>query len=430
MKILLKNGTVVDPAQSIHGKMSVLIEDGRISGLGEILPEEGAEVVDVTGKIVMPGLVDMHCHLRDPGYEYKEDIASGTRAAAMGGFTSVVCMGNTKPFADNAAVITYILDKARREGRIRVYPVGTVTVGLKGEELTEMADMLRAGAVAFSDDGKGVASGGQIRLALEYAKDFDALIMEHCEDMKIAADGYVNEGLMSTLLGLQAQNAAAEEAMLARDLILAEHLNARIHLCHVTTKGGVELIRLYKKKGVRVTAETAPHYLAATEDILDGYDTNTKVNPPLRTAEDQAALKAALADGTLDAIATDHAPHHSDEKRVEYALAASGISGFETAFALSYTELVKGGVLTLDRLVEVMSQRPAEILGLEHGTLKPGAPADIAVMDVDAPYAVDVNAFVSKGKNNPFHGRQVYGRAVHTLVNGVFAVRDGKLNEV
>jgi dihydroorotase len=430
LKILLKNGTVVDPIQSIHGKMSVLIEDGRISGLGEILPEEGAEVVDVTGKIVMPGLVDMHCHLRDPGYEYKEDIASGTRAAAMGGFTSVVCMGNTKPFADNAAVITYILDKARREGRVRVYPVGTVTVGLKGEELTEMADMLRAGAVAFSDDGKGVASGGQIRLAMEYAKDFDALIMEHCEDMKIAADGYVNEGLMSTLLGLQAQNAAAEEAMLARDLILAEHLNARIHLCHVTTKGGVELIRLYKKKGVRVTAETAPHYLAATEDILDGYDTNTKVNPPLRTAEDQAALKAALADGTLDAIATDHAPHHSDEKRVEYALAASGISGFETAFALSYTELVKGGVLTLDRLVEVMSQRPAEILGLEHGTLKPGAPADIAVMDVDAPYAVDVNAFVSKGKNNPFHGRQVYGRAVHTLVNGVFAVRDGKLNEV
>ena len=430
MKILLKNGTVVDPIQSIHGKMSVLIEDGRISGLGEILPEEGAEVVDVTGKIVMPGLVDMHCHLRDPGYEYKEDIASGTRAAAMGGFTSVVCMGNTKPFADNAAVITYILDKARREGRVRVYPVGTVTVGLKGEELTEMADMLRAGAVAFSDDGKGVASGGQIRLAMEYAKDFDALIMEHCEDMKIAADGYVNEGLMSTLLGLQAQNAAAEEAMLARDLILAEHLNARIHLCHVTTKGGVELIRLYKKKGVRVTAETAPHYLAATEDILDGYDTNTKVNPPLRTAEDQAALKAALADGTLDAIATDHAPHHSDEKRVEYALAASGISGFETAFALSYTELVKGGVLTLDRLVEVMSQRPAEILGLEHGTLKPGAPADIAVMDVDAPYAIDVNAFVSKGKNNPFHGRQVYGRAVHTLVNGVFAVRDGKLNEV
>ena len=430
MKTLLKNGTVVDPIQSIHGKMSVLIEDGRISGLGEILPEEGAEVVDVTGKIVMPGLVDMHCHLRDPGYEYKEDIASGTRAAAMGGFTSVVCMGNTKPFADNAAVITYILDKARREGRVRVYPVGTVTVGLKGEELTEMADMLRAGAVAFSDDGKGVASGGQIRLAMEYAKDFDALIMEHCEDMKIAADGYVNEGLMSTLLGLQAQNAAAEEAMLARDLILAEHLNARIHLCHVTTKGGVELIRLYKKKGVRVTAETAPHYLAATEDILDGYDTNTKVNPPLRTAEDQAALKAALADGTLDAIATDHAPHHSDEKRVEYALAASGISGFETAFALSYTELVKGGVLTLDRLVEVMSQRPAEILGLEHGTLKPGAPADIAVMDVDAPYAIDVNAFVSKGKNNPFHGRQVYGRAVHTLVNGVFAVRDGKLNEV
>ncbi|MBC8532175.1 dihydroorotase [Gehongia tenuis] len=430
MKILLKNGTLVDPAQGIHGKMSVLIEDGRIAGLGEILPEEGAEVVDVTGKIVMPGLIDMHCHLRDPGYEYKEDIASGTRAAAMGGFTSVVCMGNTKPFADNAAVITYILDKARREGRVRVYPVGTVTVGLKGEELTEMADMLRAGAVAFSDDGRGVASGGQIRLALEYAKDFDALIMEHCEDMKIAADGYVNEGLMSTLLGLQAQNAAAEEAMLARDLILAEHLNARIHLCHVTTKGGVELIRLYKNKGVRVTAETAPHYLAATEDILDGYDTNTKVNPPLRTAEDQAALKAALADGTLDAIATDHAPHHSDEKRVEYALAASGISGFETAFALSYTELVKGGVLTLDRLVEVMSGRPAEILGLEQGTLKPGAPADIAVMDVDAPYAIDVNAFVSKGKNNPFHGRQVYGRTVHTLVNGVFAVRDGKLNEV
>lgn len=418
MQLLIKNGTVVDPADKIHTKADILIENGIIKEVNPNINIKGVDVIDASGKTVMPGLVDMHCHLRDPGYESKEDIVSGSLAAAKGGFTSIACMANTEPVADNKTVITYIRDKARSKAAVKVYPFGAVTKGLKGMELADAGELKEAGAIALSDDGMPVQNGNIMKLALQYAKNFDMLIVSHCEDKDLVNEGVMNEGFTSTMLGLNGIPAVAEEVMVARDVILAGYLDTRIHIAHVSTKGSIDIIRFAKQKGIKVTCETAPHYYSADDSFVDGYDTNTKVNPPLRSLEDVEAVKQGLKDGTIDIIATDHAPHHRNNKEVEYDIAACGISGFETAFSLSYTNLIKTGVLSLDELVNKMSVKPSEILGIKAGKLKACMPADIIVTDLNKKFKIDVSKFRSKGKNSPFDGKEVYGDILYTIVDG------------
>ncbi len=420
--MLIRNGRIIDPANGIDVVGDLLIEDGKVVSVGEVegAAEYAGEVVDAQGCIVAPGFVDIHCHLRDPGLEYKEDIYTGTRAAAHGGFTSVCCMANTQPVNDNAAVTRAIIDKAQREGVVNVYPIGAITKGLKGEELAEMGQMQRAGAVAMSDDGHPVMNGRKMYLALQYAKAFDLTLISHSEDTDIVAEGLMNEGTVSTRLGLKGIPRAAEETMIARECILAEGLGARIHIAHVSTEGSVALIRHFKSRGVRVTAETAPHYVYGTDELVDelDYDSDTCVNPPLRTERDRQACIAGLVDGTLDCIATDHAPHHIDEKRVEYALAANGISGFETAFALCNTAMVLPGLMDIDMLISKLTVEPARALGLDKGTLSPGADADVVIIDPNAVWTIDPDKFLSKGKNTPFKGRVVTGAVRATYVAG------------
>ncbi|HIQ72577.1 MAG TPA: dihydroorotase [Candidatus Onthenecus intestinigallinarum] len=419
MKTILRGGRVIDPSQNLDGVMDVLIEDGRIAELCAHAQKDGAEVIDASGLCVLPGLVDIHCHLRDPGFEYKEDIATGTQSAAAGGFTSICCMPNTNPVNDCAAVTRYILERAATVGSgVHVYPIGAISKGLKGGELAEIGTMKEAGIVAISDDGKPVVNPNLMRLALIYADHFDVPVVSHSEDPDLVDGGVMNEGYMSTLLGLRGTTRAAEEVMIARDILVAETYGKRIHLCHVSTKGGVQLIREAKARGVRVTAETAPHYIGATDAWVEGYDTNTRVNPPLRTEEDRLAVIAGLVDGTLDCIATDHAPHHADEKNVEYPLAASGMVGFETAFAVCYTELVEKGYMDLPRLVSLMTCKPARILNLPAGTLAPGTRADIALVDLARSWTVDAAKLHSKSKNTPFDGRTYTGRVKRTLCAG------------
>jgi dihydroorotase len=427
MKMCIQGGMLIDPANGVHRQMDVLIEDGFIRDIQPAIHPNDCEVINAKGRLVLPGFVDMHCHLREPGFEYKETISTGTRAAARGGFTSIVCMANTSPVADNAAVLSFIWQKAQKEGVVRVYPVGAVTKGLKGEELAEMGELKEAGAIALSDDGKPIMNANLMRLAMEYARGFNLLIISHCEDTQLADEGVMNEGYASTQLGLKGTTRAAEEVMIARDIILAEMLSTRIHIAHVSTRGGVELIRHAKMRGVEVTAETAPHYFTATDTWVEGYDANAKVNPPLRTQDDIEAIKEGLQDGTIDCIATDHAPHHLDDKQVEFHLAASGISGFETAFSLAYTHLVAPGILTIDELVVKMSQKPSEILGIPGGCLRIGSPADIVVVDPNAEWVIDRERFLSKGKNTPFHGKSVIGKVCHTLVGGNTVIRNGIL---
>lgn len=426
MKCLLKNARVVNPA-GLSGKLDILVDEGRVAEMTERIDCPEAERINLEGMTVIPGLIDMHSHLREPGYEYKETIATGTRAAAAGGFTAVACMPNTLPVCDSEAVVTQILEKAHAQGVVRVYPIAAITKGQKGEELTEMGLLQAAGAVAFSDDGRPVENPRMMRLGLQYAKNFDALLISHCEDKQLAGAGVMNEGVMSTKLGLAGISRASEELMVARELILAETLRTRVHIAHVSTRGSVELIRQAKGRGVRVSAETCPHYFAATDELVEGYDANTKVNPPLRTEDDRQAILEGLKDGTLDAIATDHAPHHPDEKLVEYSLAASGIAGFETAFGLSYTYCVQAGVLTPAQLVEKMSIAPARILGVEGGVLSPGRPADITVADCQKEYAIDVGSFLSKARNNPFNGWRVTGKISMTMVDGKIVYKNGKI---
>lgn len=415
--ILIKCGTAILPEGAVP--CDLLLKDGKIARIGSALSASDAQVIDARGLHVFPGLIDMHVHLREPGYEYKEDIASGSAAAVHGGFTQVCCMPNTDPVCDNAAVVSYIVNRGREVGLCKVHPVGAMTVGEKGERLSEMGKMKDAGAVAFSDDGRPVADSRILRLAMEYASGFGMLTLSHCEDKNLVDGGVVNEGYNSTLAGLKGIPRAAEEIDVARVILLAETLGLRAHVCHVSTRGAVQLLREAKRRGVRVTAETCPHYFTLTDDAVTGFDANTKVNPPLREAADVVAIKEGLADGTLDCIVTDHAPHHADEKNVEYNLAAFGISGIETSFALSYTALVRGGVLTLEQLAEKMSTAPARILGLEGGVLREGAAADIMLADLAAAWRIDPKQFVSKGKNTPFAGTQVYGEVKYTIVDGV-----------
>lgn len=421
-KLLIKGGTAVLPEGCVV--CDLLLEGGKIARIGTGLSAAGADVLDAAGLHVFPGLIDMHVHLREPGYEYKEDIASGSAAAVRGGFTQVCCMPNTDPVCDNAAVVSYIDRRGKEVGLCKVRPIGAMTVGEKGEQLAEMGKMKDAGAVAFSDDGRPVSDSRILRLAMEYAAGFGMLTLSHCEDKALVDGGVVNEGFNSTLAGLKGSPRAAEEIDIARVIILAETLGLRAHVCHVSTRGGVQLLREAKRRGVRVTAETCPHYFTLTDDAVTGFDANTKVNPPLREQADVDAIKAGLADGTLDCIVTDHAPHHADEKNVEYNLAAFGISGIETSFSLSYTALVRGGVLTLEQLAEKMSAAPARILGLEGGALKEGAVADLMLADLSEKYVIDPAEFRSKGKNTPFKGQEVYGRVKATIVDG--AVKFGK----
>lgn len=415
-KLLIKGGQVVF-ADEVKAA-DILLENGKIAKIGKNLKADGAEVIDAAGLTVFPGLIDMHVHLREPGFEYKEDIASGSAAAVAGGFTQVCCMPNTDPVCDNAAVVGYIAARAKEVGLCKVHPIGAITRGEKGETLSEMGKMKDAGAVAVSDDGKPVANARMMRLAMEYASDFGLICLSHCEDKDLVDGGVVNEGYNSTLAGLKGIPRAAEEIMLAREIILAETLHKRAHICHVSTKGGVQLLREAKARGVQVTAETCPHYFTLTDDVVTSFDANTKVNPPIREAEDVAAIKEGLRDGTLDCIVTDHAPHHVDEKNVEYNLAAFGISGIETSFALSYTYLVKGGVLSLSELADRMSAAPARILHLEGGKIAEGEVADLMLADLNAEYVIDSKKFVSKGKNTPFGGMKVSGKVLYTIVDG------------
>ena len=414
--ILIRGGDVLTVSGLERG--DVLMRGGAIAALGRDLEAGSARVVDASGLLVAPGLVDIHCHLREPGYEHKEDIASGTAAAAAGGFTSVCCMANTDPVNDNAAVTEFIKSRAAERGSAHVYPIAAVTKGLKGEELTEMGELAEAGAVALSDDGRSVKSAQRMRLALRYAGRFGLTIISHPEDDELTNGGVMNEGYWSTALGLPGVTRAAEETIIARDCMLAGLENARLHVAHVSTAGGAELVREAKRHGWPVTCETAPHYLYATDEWLQDYDTNARVNPPLRTEADRLALIEALKDGTIDCIATDHAPHHADDKNVEFALASSGISGFETALAVCWTALVVPGHLTPEQVLEKLTRAPARVLGLDAGTLEVGKRADVTLIDPRAEWTVDPGKFRSRGKNTPFAGRTLTGAVRCTFLEG------------
>lgn len=424
-KILLKGGRVIDPAAEKDTIADVLVEDGVIAAVEESIKADDAEVIDVSGKIVAPGLVDIHCHLREPGFERKETIATGTMAAAVGGFTSVMPMPNTHPVADNPAAITYIKTKSEQEGHVRVYPIGAITKGSQGKELAEMASMVEAGAVAFSDDGRPVANSRLMRLALEYSLIFDLPIIAHEEDLDLVDEGDMHEGYMSTVLGLRGIPRAAEETMIARDIILARQTKAHLHVAHVSTANGVEMIRSAKKEGLCVTAEVTPHHLTLTDEAVKRYDTNTKVNPPLREQSDVDALIQGLKEGVIDCVATDHAPHTIEDKAVEYHFATNGISGFETALPLMWHYLVATGKFTPMEMIRVMSTRPAEIMDLSGGTLAQGAPADIVVIDENLKKTVKSEAFYSKGKNTPYDGQTLKGWPVLTMVGGVVKMENG-----
>jgi dihydroorotase len=422
MKRLIQNGHVVDPSQNVDGVFDLLIE-GRIvramypKGRGKGLLGPKDKVIDAKGMYVVPGLVDMHVHLREPGFEYKETIKTGTAAAIRGGVTTVCAMPNTSPVNDNSGITEFIIRKAHKEGMCSVYPIGAITKGLGGEELTEFGIMKEEGCVAFTDDGRPVMSPMLMRRALEYSKAFDVPLIAHSEDLNLSEGGAMNEGLLSESMGLPGIPRAAEETMIFRDVSLAKLTGGRLHVAHVSTAGSVRIIRDAKSRGVRVTAETCPHYFSITEDAVKDFNANAKVNPPLRGPADVEAIKEGLRDGTIDAIATDHAPHHRNEKLYEFDQAPPGISGLETSLGLSLS-LVEGGVLTMEQLVEKMALNPAQILGLKAGTLKAGSRADVTIIDLKKQVRVDAGAFVSKGKNTPFDGWLLMGAPVMTICGG------------
>lgn len=417
MRLLIKGGRIVDPvARRVFGG-DVLIDEGKIMACGEDLGDEG-DLLDAYGKMVVPGLIDQHTHLREPGYEAKETIETGTRAAAKGGFTSVACMPNTDPVADNKTVITYIRTRAREKGIVNVFPIGALTFGRKGKELCEMADLKEAGAVAFSDDGSCVADSGVMYRAMQYAWMVGLPVITHCEDNGLSAGGLVNEGYMATMLGLKGIPAAAETIMVARDIILAAATGCKLHIAHISTAGSVEMVRQAKAKGIAITAEVTPHHLFLTEEAVASFDPATKVNPPLRSAADVRALTEGLRDGTIDVIATDHAPHAPEEKDVEYEGAPFGVVGLETAVGLVWTRLVQTGVLDLLEVITKMTVNPARILGIPKGTLEVGRDADITIIDPEREETVEPTRFESLGRNTPFAGWRLKGLPVATIVDG------------
>src|SRR5208282_1157393 len=438
--LLIKDGHIIDPSQGINGIGDVLINGGTIAAINLKNGKHNAaaglkgltnlQTIDAAGLYVFPGLVDMHTHLREPGGEHKETIRTGTMAAVRGGFTSVCSMPNTNPVNDNPTVTVFIIKKAMKEGFCSVYPIGAVTKGQKGEELAEMGLMYDAGCRAFSDDGRPVMSSIVMRRALEYSRTFNVPIISHCEDLGLSDDGVMNEGTLSTTLGLKGVPPAAEEVMVARDIILSELTGGRLHIAHVSTQGSVRLIRQAKERGIRVTAETCPHYFSITEDAVRAFNTNAKVNPPLRAGKDLDAIKRGLQDGTIDVIATDHAPHHRDEKLQEFDKSPSGISGLETALSLGL-RLVEEGVLTLDALAEKMAFNPARIIGVDKGTLRPGSDGDVTIIDKNREVTIDADVFASMGKNTPFANWLLKGMPVITIVRGkiAFSVERTALSE-
>jgi len=420
--LLLQGGRILDPSQNVDEIGDVLLSGGVVEGIGRLgeVRRDGDELetIDCAGRVVSPGFIDVHCHLREPGREEVETIASGARAAAAGGFTAVCAMPNTDPVTDNQAAVGFILSQARRAAAARVYPIGAISIGEKGETLAEFGEMIGAGAVAVSDDGKPVESAQLMRTALEYARTFGIPVADHCEEPTLAAGGAMNEGLVSARLGLRGIPAEAEEIMAIRDILLARLTGGHIHLCHMSTRGSVELIRWGKERGINVTAEVCPHHLSLTEAAVEGYNTNAKMNPPLRTQADVESLQAAVKDGTIDVIATDHAPHHYDEKEREFADAPNGIVGLETALAVNLTWLVHAGIIGLPLLVERMSCAPARLFKLPGGTLRKGALADVTVFAPDAAWTVDPAAFASKGRNTPYAGQTLRGLVDLTVVDG------------
>ncbi|MFH1618076.1 MAG: dihydroorotase [Candidatus Margulisiibacteriota bacterium] len=431
MTLLIKKGKVVDPASRTEGIADILIEDGRIKSVapGQRAKVKQSQIIDAEGLLVLPGLIDMHCHLRDPGDPEEETIASGSMAAAMGGFTSIACMANTTPPIDTPAMVKYIVGKAEAEGLVNVFPIGAVTEGLKGEALAEMGRMRDEGAVAFSDDGQPVMNSRIMRIALEYSKQFNMPIISHCEDLPLCGDGVMHEGYYSTILGLPGIPAASEEIMIERDIKLAREFGGRLHIAHVSTRRSVEIIRKAKREGVKVTCETCPHYFVLTDKDVLGYDTNMKVKPPLRSEADRKAIIRGLKDGTIDVIATDHAPHRREKKNVEFNLASFGMIGLETALPLVLTCLVGEEKMKLRDVVARLSYNPGRILGLKgKGSLKPGADADITIVDPKEKHIISKDKFVSKSSNSPFVGREVKGAVKYTIVKGRAVVKDGKLS--
>jgi dihydroorotase len=419
LNLLIRGARVVDPSQGLDRVVDLAIENGRIKNLGASPPPTGVEVVDARGLVAVPGLIDMHVHLREPGFEYKETIATGTAAAAAGGFTAVASMANTEPPNDCAAVTEYILEKAAAAAKARVHPIGATTKALLGRELAEIGEMVAAGAVAVSDDGRPVSDPGVMRRAMEYAKSFDVPVIEHCETLELHPGGVMNEGYWSTALGLRGIPRASEEIAVARNVRLAELTGARLHVAHVSTKGALRSVREAKSRGLRVSCEVTPHHLLLTDERVSGYDTYAKMKPPLTTEEDREALLEGLRDGAVDAIATDHAPHHQDEKDDDFDSAPFGIVGLETAVALCLDRLVRPGIVSMSRLVELLSSGPARILKVEGGTLAPGARADVTLLDLERPFRVEPLSFLSKSRNTPFSGWEMTGRAVRTIVAGV-----------
>jgi dihydroorotase len=423
MNLLLKGGRLVDPSQNLDQEMDLLIENGKIIETGENLHKSGnnerasVNTLDVKGLFVVPGLIDMHTHLREPGFEYKETIQTGSEAAAAGGFTSIACMPNTNPVNDNRSVIEFIKRKAALCHLVNVFPIAAISIGSKGSVLSEFMDLINAGAVAFSDDGKPVMDSALMRRALEYASSLGVPIISHCEDLRLSLGGAMNEGPVATELGLHGIPSIAEDTIVARDIIIAGYTKTHLHIAHVSTAGAVQLIREAKAKGYKITAETAPHYFTLTDEALRDYDTDAKVNPPLRSAADVAAIKEGLQDGTIDAIASDHAPHVFTDKNVEFEYAASGLTGLETSLSLGLN-LVADGLLSLSQLVLKMSTNPARILNIAKGTLKTGDDADITVIDMKKNWVVDRDKLRSKGKNTPFHGWTMRGKAVLTIMGG------------
>ncbi len=419
-RLLIKHGRVVDPSQRLDAGLNVLIADGKVARLAERIEDKDATVLDATGLVVAPGFIDAHVHLREPGFEYKETIASGTAAAAAGGFTAVCCMPNTNPPNDNAAVTEFIRARAAEAGLSRVYPVGAVSKGLEGDELAEMGEMARAGAVAFSDDGRPVHNGYLMRRALEYAQLFGTPVVDHCEDPTLVAGGVMHEGAVGTRLGLRGIPAAAEEVMVARDVVLAELTGGRVHIAHLSTRGGLERVREGKARGATVTCEVTPHHLALTDQAVadTSYDTDTKMNPPLRSAEHVEALIQGVLDGTVDCLATDHAPHHADEKALEFDLAPFGVVGLETAVPVTYDLLVRKHKLPLRLFVALWSSNPARLFNLAGGTLKVGSPADVTLLDLEARATVNPDRFRSLSRNTPFAGQRLKGWPAATLVGG------------
>ncbi len=417
MAILIQGGLVIDPGR-FNGVADVLIEDGKISAVAPALKAPaGTMVIQAAGRLVLPGFVDLHVHFREPGFEYKETIESGTAAAVAGGFTSVCAMPNTNPVNDNQSITEFMLDRAKAAGNAHLYPIGAITKGSEGKELAEIGDLRRAGCVAISDDGRPVMNSLVMRRAMEYARAFDVPVVDHCEDLHLSEGGCMNEGLVSTELGLPGIPSAAEDVMVARNVSLAELTGARLHLAHISTAGSVRMVREAKSRGLKVTAEACPHHFTLTEELTRGYNTHAKMNPPLRTWQDVQAIKEGLRDGTIDVIATDHAPHASQEKQQEFTEAPFGIVGLETALSLTLA-LVEEGVLTIESAVEKLATAPAKAFSLNAGTLAVGAPADVTIVDPQAQWEVDPSRFRSKSRNTPFAGWKVKGRVTTTIVSG------------